>query len=266
MRKRILLIAAAPPDRDRISTFLSTMGWTCTVSVQQEVLAAIEREPFDAVLLDLGPSGTFAERTILHIKEIRPSLSDRIVVISRGNLDPQTLELIERHNLAHLPHERLFSQLWITLEDLFLSRGLHKPETGNPRFARLLFDSSRLPSPTGVRTSRPSGRHSTYEHNGRIIEVFLDRPPGSERVSLLGQVMDATKGGRGNVAFPVVLADQSGTLARTTTNHFGEFNLEFKSAENVRVEIRLGERSWVAIPVGPMDWVKGQSPSEASRT
>ena len=74
------------------------------------------REPFDAVLIDLGPSLKLAEGTILRMPETRSSLWGRIVVISRGNRDPETLAVIERHNLVHLPQERLVSQLWITLD------------------------------------------------------------------------------------------------------------------------------------------------------
>jgi len=264
-RKRALLVGASSPERDRISTFLCTMGWTCTmVSGDAEMLAAIERESFDALLLNLGHSSACAEQAILGIKKIRPSLSERIVVISRGSLNPQALELIERHDLVHLPSDRLFSQLWVTLESFFRNRRQDKPGSGNTRAARLLFDSFRLPSPVGVRTSPTTGRHLTYEHNSRFIEMFLDRPPGSERVSLVGQVLDTTKSGQGTPALPVVLVDQSGTVARTTTNDAGEFNLEFKSAENVNVEIRLGERSWVSIPITLMDWAREEVPGRTT--
>ena len=263
-RKRALLVGASSPDRDRISTFLCTMGWACTtVSGDVEMFTAIERESFDALLLNLGHSNACSEQAILGIKKIRPSLSERMVVVSRGNLNPQTLELIERYDLVHLPNERLFSQLWVTLESFFLNRRPQRGGSGNPRAARLLFDSFRLPSPAGVRTSPTSGRHLTYEHDSRFIEMFLDRPPASEHVLLVGQVLDATKSGQGNPALPVVLVDQSGTVARTTTNGAGEFNLEFKSAEDVNLEIRLGERSWVSIPIRPMDWAKEDMPGRA---
>ena len=147
------------------------------------MLAAIERESFDALLLNLGHSGACPEQAILEIKKVRPSLSERMVVISRGNLNPQTLELIERHDLVHLPNELLFSQLWVTLESFFHNRRPPRAGSGNTRPARLLFDSFRLPSPAGVPTSPTSGRHLTYEHNSRFIEMFLDRSAGSERIS-----------------------------------------------------------------------------------
>lgn len=265
-RKRVLLAGAASPDRDRISTFLSTMGWACaTVSEEAEMFAALDREPFDAVLLDLGPSGVCAERTILGIREIRPSLSERILVVSRGELNPQTSELVERYDLRDLPHERLFSQLCVVLENLCHKQGAYRSQSGKTRAARLLFDSFRFPLPAGVRTSPAPGRHLTYKCDDTFIEVFLDRSLGSEQVSLVGQVLSASEREKGGPALPVVLVDQSGTLARTTTNDSGEFNLEFTSADNLSLEIRLGDRSWVSIPVGTIA-VKEQAPSKAMGT
>ena len=255
-RKKILLVGTASPDRDRISTFLSTMGWACsTISREQELLAAVWCEPFDAVLmLDLDGSGVCPERAIVVIRQIRPSLLERIIAISRGNLNPQTSELIERYNLAELPYERIFSQLCLMLENLRNEHGAYASRPGKTRTAMLVFDSLRLPPPAGLRTSPAPGRHLTYKCDGTFIEMFLDRPFGEERISLAGQVLQATKGQQANPALAVVLVDQSGTLARTTTSDTGEFNLAFRSAENVSLEIRLGERSWVSIPLGPIDW------------
>src|ERR1700758_4661067 len=83
-RRRILLVGADRYSKDAISTLLNTMGLSCpAVYRYDDVPATIEREPFDAVLLHLGPWATLLERTIWTIKKIRPSLGERIVVISR---------------------------------------------------------------------------------------------------------------------------------------------------------------------------------------
>jgi len=266
-RRRILLVGADLYSKDSISTLLNTMGLTCiAVSRSDDVPATIEREPLDAVLLHLGPSAAPLERTIRTIKTIRPSLAERIVVISKETVDRPTLDLIELQDLPHLRQEEHFlSALWTTLEDLFLPGGMRKAAR-KPQSARLLFDSFRLPLAFDVRGSRTSGRHMTYEHNSTIIDVLVDRPTGSERISLVGQVLDSTKVVRMNFGLPVVLLDESGTLARTTTNQLGEFNLEFECAERLSLEIRLRERSWVTIPLGPMDWVRTQRRSGATAT
>lgn len=259
-RRRVLLLATDASGPDNIPTFLNAMGCTCTaVSSDRDALAMIEREPFDALLIDLGRSTELAERTILAIEEARSNLSERIVVISKEDLDPQTLEVIEHHNLVHVPQERLVSQLWITLEGLFVSRGSVKIPATNPRTPRLLFDSFRWPSPADVRGSPMSSRHFTYEHKSTIIEVFLDSPAGSEHISLVGQVLDAGRTEQNREGLPVMLLDGNRTLAQTTTNEAGEFNLEFDFLSKVTLEIRVDARSWVSIPLEEMDRMKRET-------
>jgi len=256
-RKRVLVVGAEPFMQESITTLLSTMGWMCSaVSRLEDVLPAIEQASFDAVLLHLGQSGAGLERAILGIRESAPTLSERIVVISSGVVDSEILELIERYDLSHLPQEKVLSRLWSTLEDLVVSPTWCKVAPRNIQVARLLFDSFLTPSLAGVRSLHTSGRHFTYEHNNTTIDVLVDVQPGSDRISLMGQVLDATKPQAKKENLAVVLTAQSGTLARTTTNRLGEFNLRFQFAENVSLEIRMGERSWISVPLTHMDWAK----------
>jgi CheY-like chemotaxis protein len=254
-RKRVLFVGADSSQKDSISTLLSTWGWTCTaVSAQEDILPTIERDFFDAVLLDLSLPGAGAERTILRIREVRPSLSERIIVISRG--DSETWELVERYNLPHLFRENLLSGLWSVLEDLVASPALCKTSPRNLQIGRLLSDSSRSPLPGGVRSSGNSGRHLTYEHNDTIVDVLVEPLSASKGVSLVGQILDATRANGKGDNLAVVVSGRAGTLARTVTNHLGEFNLEFEPLENVNLEIRLGERSWISILLRHLDRMK----------
>jgi hypothetical protein len=256
-RKRVLSVGAEPFMHESITTLLSTMGWTCSaLSGLEDVLPAIKQGSFDAVLLNLGQSGAGLERTILGIREIGPTLSERIVVVSSGVVDSEILELIERYDLSHLPQEKVLSRLWSTLEDLVVSPTLCKVAPRNIQVARLLFDSFLTPSLAGVRSLHTSGRHFSYEHNNITIDVLVDVQPGSERISLMGQVLDSTRPQARKENLAVVLTAKSGTLARTTTNRWGEFNLQFQFAENVSLEIRMGERSWISVPLTHMDWAK----------
>jgi CheY-like chemotaxis protein len=266
-RKRLLLIGADSAGRDSISTLLGTLGWTCTsVSAQEDILGTVERDSFDAVLLDLSHYGTGAERIILGIREVRPSLSERTMVISGTEGDSEILELVERYDLPHLFRENVFSRLWSSLEDLVASPTGRKSTPRNLQIARLLSDSFRSPPPVDVRSSSISRRHFTYEHNDTIVDVLVDSLSASSRISLVGQVLDATRAkGRGdNLA--VVLTGRTGKLARTTTNHMGEFTLEFEPAENLSLEIRLGERSWISVPLRHIDRLKQPPPNRATGT
>jgi hypothetical protein len=171
-------------------------------------------------------------------------------------VDSEIQELIERYGLSHLPQEKVLSGLWSTLEDLVGSPTLCKVAPRNIQVARLLFDSFLTPSLAGVRSLHASGRHFIYERNNTTIDVLVDVQPASSRISLMGQVLDATRPQARKENLAVVLTAKSGTLARTTTNRFGEFNLQFQFAENVSLEIRMGERSWISVPLTHMDWAK----------
>ena len=260
-RRKVLLVGVAPSLRDSICTLLTTMEWTCAaVSAPEDVLHTLERQAFGAVLLDLTHSGADAEHTILAIREIRPSLSERIVVMSSAPVDPETLELIERYNLLYLSQKNILSRLWSTLEELVTSPASCRGIPRNVQVAKLLFDSFRASSPAGVRSSGTAGRHYTFEHSHTTIDVLVDVLSGSDQISLVGQVLDShkTKGGGANLV--VVLRGATGTLARTTTSRLGEFNLEFPFAEDVNLEIQVGQRSWISVPLREMDWVKERMP------
>jgi hypothetical protein len=256
-RKRVLLAGADPLLHDSISTLLSTMGWTCKpISGLDDVVPAIQQGFFDAVLLNIQHSAAGMERTILGIKAIRPTLAERIMVISGEAVDSEVLELIERYDLSHLPEDKVVSRLWSTLEDLVDFPAPYKVVPRNIQTARLLFDSIRLPSPAGVRSSDMSGRHLTYEHNNTTIDVLINVQPGSNLISLVGQVLDPTQVKGGSDHLPVVLSGRGGTLARTTTNRLGEFNLQFEFAENINLEIRVAERAWISVPLTQIQWAK----------
>ena len=253
-RRKVLLGGVEPSVQGLISTFLFTMGWTCTVAQKmEEVPAILQREVFDALVIDLGHSEEQAERTILRIKELRPSLGDRMLVISNGTADHRILELVERHDLIQLSQAGLLPQLWATLQELLVfPRSRELPSRGMP-VARMIFDSFRPPLAAGVRGLAPGTRQLAYQHKGTIIDLSIELADGSGRMSLAGQVLDGERRGK-NDGLPVLLVSGNGTLARTVTNQFGEFQVECDFPEDVSIEIRLGERSWVLVPLGKMDW------------
>jgi hypothetical protein len=256
-RRRVLLVGFEPSTQDSISAVLNTMGWTSMVIRDlEEVKPRFQHASFEAVLVSLRHSAEELERMILAIKEIRPTLSERVVVVSSGAVGSEILELIERYDLSHLPQEKVLSRLWSTLEDLVAFPPWYRVAARNIGVARLLFDSLRMHGLIGVRSSRKSGRRFIYEHNNTTIDVQLDIQPGSNRISLMGQVLDGTRPPSSYENLAVILNARNGTLARTTTNRQGEFILQFEFAENVSLEIRVGERSWISVPLTQLEWAK----------
>ncbi len=262
-KRKVLLVGVEASVQGLISTFLVTMGWTCTVAASQETVPdVLQREAFDAVLIDLGSSVVPAEQTILRIKQIRPSLADRMLVISNGS-GREMVELIERHDLVQLSQDGLLQQLWSTLQELVAPSRSREATPRGLQVARMIFDSFRYPLPVGVRGLCPGTRQIAYQYKQAIIDLSVDFAETPGRISLAGQVLERERKGK-NDGLPVLLVDGAGTLVRTATNQFGEFQMEFESADDLSVQIRLGERSWVLIPLGKMDWVKKpRSSSEA---
>jgi hypothetical protein len=255
-RRKVLLVGLEPSTQDGISAVLNTMGWSSMVVPDLEKLRdTLERGSFEAVVLSLRHYAEL-EEILLAIKQLRPTLAERVVVVTSGAPAPDILELIERYDLSHLPQEKVLSRLWSTLEDLVAFPPWYRVSARNVGVARLLYDSLRMHGLSGVRSSGISGRRFIYEHNNTTIDVQLDTQTGSNRISLTGQVLDGSKAPASYENLAVILSARDRTLARTTTNRQGEFILQFEFAENVSLEIRVGERSWIYVPSIPLEWLK----------
>jgi len=129
--RRVLMIEDEPSIRNVLYVLLAAAGCEGDVAYSgQQALAMISREKFDAVLLDLRCTNAPAEHVVSQIKEIRPSLLGRVLVITGEVTDPQAVELIERHMLPHVRASQLMSDLWGQLRGLLgatTSRGAARP-------------------------------------------------------------------------------------------------------------------------------------------
>lgn len=118
-RRKVLIIEDEPTIRNVLYVLVAGLGCEGDVAYSgQQALAMVSRESFDAVLLDLRCSNLAAEQVVCEIKEIRPNLVGRVLVITGEVSDPQTMELIERYCLPHVSRSRLMQDLWGRLRAL----------------------------------------------------------------------------------------------------------------------------------------------------
>ena len=83
-----------------------------------QALAMIEKKSFDAVLLDLRCSEMPTGEMVSAIRELRPNLVGRVLVITGEVSDPQTMEMIKKNCWPHIPRQRVMQELWGRLRSL----------------------------------------------------------------------------------------------------------------------------------------------------
>ena len=117
--RSVLIIEDEPSIRNVLYVLLAGLGCEGNVAHSaQEALAMIEKQSFDAVLLDLRCSEMPAKEVVSAIKELRPSLVGRVLVITGEVSDPQTLETIKKNRWSHIPRQRVMQELWERLRSL----------------------------------------------------------------------------------------------------------------------------------------------------
>lgn len=128
IRRKVLIVEDQPIIRNIVYVLLAGLGCDGDVATGAEMaLSMIQQESFDAVLLDLRCSELPAEEIVAKIKGLRPNLVGRVLVITGEVTDPQTLEVIERNCLPHVPRSRVAEELWERLRSLL---GLSRQSTG----------------------------------------------------------------------------------------------------------------------------------------
>jgi hypothetical protein len=107
--------------------------------------------------------------------------------------------------------------------------------------AALLFDSFRAPQLAGVRSAGPGPRQLLYKAGRYTIRVRLEPAADADRLSIVGQILDAQEPPSALQDIAVLALKGTKTLDRTLTNHLGEFVLEPDAAENLRLCVGVAE-------------------------
>ena len=118
---------------------------------------------------------------------------------------------------------------------------LYRPETKLPRLlARLVHDSMRQPLPAGIRAQSQLSRHALFEAGSYYLDLQLELQRPSGPVTLVGQLADR-QNPAADSAGPVWLMQQKTVVASTLSDRFGEFQLEYAPARDLRLCVPLRE-------------------------
>ena len=257
---RILTVADDASMCVLIRTLLQAMGCKCSTAPNEEqALAQIEREPFDALLLLAHNLESILEDLILSVRETCPELSQRTLVIRGDDEDPKVRGLVERYGLFSIPQEQLIRQLWPALQLALTSRQRLSGRGHIARLADLVFDSFKLTQPAYVRGAHQSVRQLAYRYIDVMIDLQIESLPSLDRISITGQVMNTVKHSGWDDGLIVLAMSGRQTIARAITDRFGEFTFEFDIVDNLGIEVQIGPVQWVSVPLGDMNWARKQA-------
>ena len=155
----------------------------------------------------------------------------------------QTLRLwravldVADHEAAYRPPEEALRQV---RGEFARRRPIRRPHKWAER-AALLFDSFRAPQLAGVRSAWVGPRQLLYKAGRYTIRVRLEPAADTERLSIVGQILDDQQPPSALQDIAVLALKGSKTLDRTLTNQLGEFVLEPDAAENLRLCVGVAE-------------------------
>jgi hypothetical protein len=140
-----------------------------------------------------------------------------------------------KREAAYVPPESVVG----TVKGTFGIRRPRKVGRTAQAIANLLFDSARAPLVAGVRSAATTERQLLYGVRKYRIDVRIEAQPNSEKVALVGQVLNSTTPGESIGAVPVTLCRGRKVLAESTTSPFGEFLLECDLGKGFQLRVKL---------------------------
>ncbi len=128
---------------------------------------------------------------------------------------------------------------------------LHRPKGLLARVATsasLVFDSFRQPVPVGIRAAGGSARQLLFKAGRYAIRLQVEPVADSDRLSVVGQMVDETNPKNPLPDLPVLLLSGQETVDRTLTNTLGEFQLESVPSGSVRLSVGVPEIGTLTLP------------------
>jgi hypothetical protein len=121
-----------------------------------------------------------------------------------------------------------------------LAKAIYEPQKPERTLARLVFDSFREPLSAGMRTQDRQTRHTLYEAGGYCVDLRLEHQRPAHLATLVGQLADREHPGADADDVRVELRTRREILARANCNRFGEFQLDYRPAPALRLDVILG--------------------------
>jgi len=157
----------------------------------------------------------------------------------------QRVDVAARRESTYEPPETVVR----TVKGMGAIHGIPSPRRTGSRVAELLFDSFRSPMQAGVRSTAATARQLLYGAGDYRIDVRMEPQMDSEKVTVVGQVLNAVDPAKQSPSFPVILFKGKKIVSVSQTNSFGEFNLECELVDDLKLHLKVPSEMDVWIPL-----------------
>jgi hypothetical protein len=134
-----------------------------------------------------------------------------------------------------------------TVKGMYAIHGERTAKRVRGVIAGLLFDSFSAPLAAGVRSTGSSPRQLLYGAGDHRIDVRIEPLTDSDKVTLVGQILDSANPNRQLGDVSVVLMKGRKVLASAATNRFGEFHLHCDMDNRLELLVKLPEGREVSV-------------------
>jgi hypothetical protein len=109
-------------------------------------------------------------------------------------------------------------------------------------FASLVYDSLNDPQPVGVRGTHQISRQVLFHAGEYSVDLRFEHEKGSASMVLVGQISNQNAPEDPMAHLPVILLAGQRELARSMSNSFGEFQMEYVPDTDLRLLVPLESR------------------------
>jgi hypothetical protein len=104
---------------------------------------------------------------------------------------------------------------------------------------RLVGDALPDPALAGTRSEDRISRHALFEAGDFYVDVRLEQEKGAPLATLVGQLTNREDPDSALAEAPVLLLARKNIVAHAVYNRFGEFQMDYPPANNLRLCIAL---------------------------
>lgn len=133
---------------------------------------------------------------------------------------------------------------------IFPAQGPEKPKTAIRLPVRVVYDSLLVPVPVGLRARQAVGRQVLYQAGDYSLDLRVEPQSRSSLVAIVGQISNQTRPGLPLPNIPVYIRSGKAAVARTLSNEFGEFQMEYEQKGRLQLCISLeGGAKYIDVPL-----------------